>query len=121
MQDNNPKLYRLANQIKQCVAKAVNTSLRDPRLKLVTITSAKLSADLSIASIYYLHDESTSKKKALDGLYAAKPFFRKKIAEDIAMRKIPDLRFFYDESVERGAQIEAIIGELNKDDSFGPK
>jgi len=113
LKENNPKLYRLANQIKQCVAKSVNTLLRDPRLKLVTITSAKLSSDLSIASIYYLHDSNTNKKNALDGLFAAKAFLRKKIAEEVAMRKIPDLRFFYDESVEHGSHIEALISDLN--------
>jgi ribosome-binding factor A len=113
LKENNPKLYRLANQIKQCVAKSLNTLLRDPRLKLVTITSAKISADLSIASIYYLHSSETDKKNALDGLYAAKTFFRRKIAEDVAIRKIPDLRFFYDESVEHGAHIEALIHDLN--------
>jgi ribosome-binding factor A len=113
LHQNNPKLYRLANQIKQSVAKALNTSLRDPRLKMVTITSAKLSSDLSVASIYYLHDTGVDKKQAADGLYAAKAFMRKKIAEDVAMRKIPDLRFFYDESVERGAHIESLIQKLN--------
>ncbi len=113
MKEDNPKLYRLANQIKQCVAKSVNTLLRDPRLKLVTITSAKLSSDLSIASIYYLHSSATDKTKAIEGLYAAKPFLRKRIATEVAMRKVPELRFFYDESVEHGAHIESLIDDLN--------
>ncbi len=108
---------RLADQIRDIVAFCfLGDTLQDPRLGGVTITHVRVSADLQFATVYFrLFD-----KKDLEGANVAlencRGFFRRKIAEAIAMRRVPNLRFLYDESVERGAHIEDLIRQIRKND-----
>jgi ribosome-binding factor A len=87
--------------------------LTDPRLKAVTITSVKLSGDLQVASVYYRCYLDADPKEAFQGLLRASGFLRHRLADNLSVRRVPELRFFHDESVDRGARIEALIDQIN--------
>jgi len=105
---------RLAGEIRDILAVCFQAeTLNDPRLKDVTIIAVRLSPDLQLASVYFRTyigiDESVEVKK---GLEHAAGFLRRKLAVSLDIRRVPNLRFFYDESVERGARIEKLVESI---------
>jgi ribosome-binding factor A len=96
--------------------------LHDPGASQATISAVKVTDDLRLAKVYVrtLDLESTPKaqKQVVDALYRAKGFLRRELAQRLQLRYAPDLRFFYDESIDRGREIEAVLREIElpKDD-----
>jgi ribosome-binding factor A len=89
--------------------------MNDPRLQFVTITGVKLSPDLQLASVHFrVVDEKTQSdtRKALD---KAAGVFRSKLAKALDVRRVPELRFFFDTSVERGASVDAMLDLIRKE------
>ena len=90
--------------------------VHDPGIGFVTITRVKVSPDLQLARAYYtqLGDEAARKetRKALD---RAIPFLRRQIGARMRLRRVPELRFEFDESVEKQDRIEKILLELKEE------
>lgn len=106
---------RLADEIRDVVASCfLGGQMSDPRLDSVTVTAVKITADLQMASVYYrLMADTVAKDQAQRGLEHASGYLRRRIAEHIEMRRVPTLRFFFDESIERGSRIEHLLANLN--------
>lgn len=108
---------RLADEIRDLLAGCfLGGQMSDPRLEMVTITAVKLSPDLQLATVYFrIYGESTKDTiaRTIKGLESASGYFRKKLADALDIRRVPNLRFFYDESIERGARIEKLLGDLD--------
>ena len=106
---------RLADEVRDLIAGCFTSGqMEDPRLKNVTITAVKLSGDLQIASVYFrVMGEDVDSKRGKAGLESARPYFRKRLAAGLGVRRIPELRFFYDESVEYGTHIEKLLSKLD--------
>ena len=105
------RAVRLADQIKDTLAINLTTVLRDPRLQDVTVTHVNLSADLQIATIYFrtLQDDHRPTLAALKG---AGGFLRRKLARVLDVKRVPELRFFYDTSIEHAAHIEELLAKI---------
>jgi ribosome-binding factor A len=107
---------RLADEIRDVIAAAFSGgNMRDPRLEGITVTAVKLTADLQLASVYfriYGDDPIKAAELARDGLKSAVGYLRRKVAEAVDIRRVPNLRFFYDESIERGSRIEGLLARL---------
>lgn len=105
---------RLGDEIKDLIATCfVGDKLRDPRVQGVTITAVKLSGDLQMASVYFRLFEKDQKDDALKGLDSCKGFLRRELSKALDVRRVPELRFFYDDQVEEGSRIEALLAQLN--------
>ena len=106
------KLDRLNNAFVEKISEIIHEEVKDQNLKMVTITDARITSDLSFAKIYFttLDDD---KKKVLDSLNKASGFIRSKLCEKIEIRKMPEISFVYDESIEYGKKIEDIIERIN--------
>ncbi len=106
---------RLADEIRDVLGTAFQGgNMRDPRLEDVTITAVKLTADLQLASVYFrLYGDNTDERLAgvQKGLESATSFLRRRIADAVDLRRVPNLRFFYDESIERGSRIEELLAK----------
>ncbi len=85
------------------------------KLKFVSVTKVSLTKDVSIATIYYTilgsSGEIEATKKELEN---AKGFLRSSLAEAIDLRKTPELKFKYDESLAYGNHIDEILNNLKK-------
>jgi ribosome-binding factor A len=106
---------RLADEIRDIVGSFFQGGLlEDPRLQQVTITAAKISGDLQMATLYFrvFGDEKDMIAKAEKGLRSASPLFRRRLAEVLDLRRVPELRFFYDESIEHASKIEKLLDEI---------
>lgn len=107
---------RLADQIRDILAECFQGGiLNDPRLEPVTITGCRLTPDLQLASIYYRVYVGANPEDAKKGLEKASGFLRRKLGQELDIRRVPDLRFFYDESIERGARIEKLLDKLENE------
>lgn len=108
---------RLADEIRDLIAGCfLGGQMSDPRLESVTITAVKLSPDLQLATVYFRIYGETDKaviSRTIKGLESAAGYFRKKLADALDVRRVPSLRFFYDESIERGARIEKLLEDLD--------
>ena len=83
---------------------------KNPLLKYVSITKVSLTNDLSLATIWYSvigkEDEIEATKKALE---ESKGFLKSELSHRIDIRKTPDLKFKYDESLAYGKHIEELL------------
>lgn len=114
------RLARLNEQLKRDLAVLIRTQVRDPRVGLVTVTGVDVTNDLSVARVYVQPSgEPAEVAKALEGLEAAAPFLRTELGKELHIRRVPELRFERDESLERAMRIERILTDVLPDDD-GP-
>jgi ribosome-binding factor A len=96
--------------------------LRDPRLSpasAVSITGVEISADLSVARVFVdVLTEALRREDVLGALRAGSGLIRRKLGDRLRLRRTPELRFEQDESITRGARVEAILAELRDDGSL---
>ena len=110
------KTERIANLLVREISDILQNEVYDEDIKFVTITACKVDTDLSLAQVYCTVLNESKKDKCLKDLNAAKGFIKTELAKrKLEIRKIPDLRFIYDESISYGKKIENIIKEINND------
>ena len=88
--------------------------MRDPRVGMVTITGVDVSPDLSHAKVFFTILEKQNLEPTLAGLKRSAGFLRSQLARRIKLYTTPELRFVYDESVERGDHLSRLIDAANK-------
>jgi ribosome-binding factor A len=100
---------KLGDQIQREVSDLVQRELRDPRVGMITVTSVDVSPDLSHAKVFFTIFEKDKLKDTLAGLKRASGYLRSQLARRIKLYTTPELRFEYDESVERGDRLSRLI------------
>ena len=110
---NNHREFKLADQIQRELASLFHLEVKDPRITFITITDVELTVDLSLAKIFYSTFPSDSEKviKTQKGLEAVTGFLRSKISKSIRLHHAPELKFIYDDSLERGRFLSNLIEE----------
>jgi ribosome-binding factor A len=78
---------------------------------MLTIASVEVSRDLSVAKIYFSLFDASERKETQDALVHASSFLRRKLARQMNTRSVPQLRFHYDDSAEKGAYMSALISD----------
>lgn len=115
-----PRSRRVAEEIQRALSEALSSELQDPRLGLVTVTDVELSRDLSHARIYFsAMGGSDAVADAQRALRAARGRLRHTLARQLKLRSIPELRFEYDDSMEKGARIDALLHGADPADGEG--
>jgi ribosome-binding factor A len=95
-------------------------SIQDPRLQTAVITGVKMSPDLKLAKIYFVvSDRVSTREEAISGFQKATAFIKYSLAREINLRYMPDLKFYYDESIDYGFHIESILKKIEKEDATG--
>jgi len=107
---------RMGEQIRRELAKLVRDELQDPRLTWVSFTAIKLSRDLGYATVYFSVLNPEEQKQARELLTQAAGFLRHHLAIRIRARTTPELKFIYDDSLERGASMDALIAKARASD-----
>ena len=106
---------KLGEVIQRELSELVQRELRDPRVGMITITSVDVSPDLSHAKVFFTTLDAAHVKEAEQGLKRAAGFLRSQLAKRIKLYTTPEVRFFYDESVERGDRLSRLIDSaINK-------
>ena len=107
---------RVSDLIREEIADIIMDKVKDPRLGFVTVTGAKITEDLKIATIYLSILKEEEKETTLEMLNSAKGFIRAELAKRLRMKFIPSLTFRIDESLEYGVRIEKLLREIKKED-----
>jgi ribosome-binding factor A len=106
---------RTSKLIQREISELLEREVNDPRLsKLISVTEVTLSPDLKHAKIFVstLGSEINNKEDMLAGFNNATGFLRKELASHLKLKYTPQLSFHYDDSIERGARLLNLIGEL---------
>lgn len=88
--------------------------IKDPRVsgEMITVMSSDVSADLKFAKVYYSVYGECDDKELRKGLKSATPFIRSRLAERLNLRITPEITFVKDEGVKHGAEIAAILKQI---------
>jgi ribosome-binding factor A len=109
---------RVGGLIQQVLAELLHSEISDPRLSQTTITAVKVSRDLRIAKIYFATSGTKdAAKTAMAGFERARGFVKRELAQRLGLRYMPDLKFFYDDTIDRGARMEELIKMVKKNDN----
>lgn len=109
------KIERLNNAFVESISEIIHDDIKDKDVNMVTITAAKITNDLSFAKIYFTTLDEDVGKVTL-ALNRASKYIRGKLCEKVDIRKMPELTFVYDESIDYGKKIENIIERIKHDE-----
>ena len=106
------RTQRIADYLQRELAALIQHEVRDPRVGMVSITGVNVSRDLGHAKIYFTVlgcDSGEEANDSLEALNKAAGFLRSQLSRDSSMRSVPQLRFYFDNSVGRGRDLEDLI------------
>ena len=108
------KKEKVSGIIQRELSQILQMEVRDPKIGFCTITAVDLTNDLSIAKIYVtLLGKDFDTRKGMQALERSKGFIRSLLAKRLTIRKVPELHFVNDTSLQYGNKIEKIIDDLN--------
>jgi ribosome-binding factor A len=113
---------RVAQLVKRGVAGLLSTEIDDPRVRMVTITDVEVSRDMRHANIFVTSVETATgdqQKSMMLALDKASGYLRHLLAGRLDLRRCPELHFEYDYSVQRGADLTALIESVTTEDPGG--
>lgn len=113
---SNIRLKRIQEQIQKVLTEILEAKVHDPRVDGVYITDVTVDRELDYANIYVssLAGE-TQAEEILDGLRNASGFIRYNLSQEVKLRVMPQLRFYWDETPERADRIEALLDEIREE------
>jgi ribosome-binding factor A len=101
---------RVSGLIQQVLSEILKRDIGDPRLKMATVTEVEVSRDLKLAKIYFTTPGDKQKKDAaIKGFNSAHGFIKRILAQEMNLKYMPDIKFFYDDSLEYGTHIDELI------------
>lgn len=108
---------KIADRIQRIVAEMLDRRIKDPRLGFVTVTDARITADLRDATVYYTVFGTPEEKAAsAAALESAKGVIRSEVGRQTGIRHTPSLAFVIDEVQENVQHIEKLLVEARKSD-----
>lgn len=113
------RAQRVAEQMKKEVAGIIMREMKDPRVKMATVSDVWVSGDLKYAKIYvtFLDNDPAAVTKGIRILNKARGFFRTMIGQAMQLRMVPEVSFLYDKSLEEGFRMSGLITEAVRHDA----
>ncbi len=129
MAGDSNRAKRVADQIQRELAILLQHELKEKKLGLLTVTDVEVSRDLAYAKIFVSllttteqqSDETVLRKQVLDILADSASYFRHQLGQVIRLRSMPQLRFIYDDSAQRGNRIADLINQVTEKDTKSSK
>ena len=108
---------KVSDLIRDILALALSRGeISDPRLTGVMISRVVVTSDLQIANIYFrFYTQDGDIPIALEGFKQSKPYLRRALADQLLGRRVPELRFFYDEGQDNADRIESLLHKIDKE------
>jgi ribosome-binding factor A len=108
---------RVADQIRGELGQLLAREVHDPGIGFVTITRVQVSPDIQQARVYYTAlGDAAARRGSERALHRALPFLRRQIGSRLRLKRVPELAFFYDESIAGQDRIEQLIKEIHASD-----
>ncbi len=110
------RTQRVSDTLQQEIAGILQKNIKDPRIGFITVTGVDVSADLRVAQVFYtVLGGEASREDTERGLRSAAPFIRRELGRHLRLKAVPELRFRYDESTDRGFRMEKLLEGLRHD------
>ena len=107
---------RLGELIRQEISRFLASGLGDPRIGFVTLTRVEVSADLSVAKVFYsVLAQKGLERTTVQGLNSAKGRIHAELAQTLKLRRVPELVFCPDPGVKHSLRISSIISDLQRE------
>ena len=103
------KIDRLNNTFVEQISQILRTEIKDERINFVTVTAVRITNDLSFAKVYVTVLNDKERDNVIKLLNKASNFIERELSKRVDIRKMPDIMFVYDESIDYAANIENII------------
>jgi ribosome-binding factor A len=109
------RIERVSSLMRHEISELLQRQVKDPRInQFVAVTEVSISADLKYAKVFVSCMGSEEEKQAmLKGLGAAANFLRNQLAKRLRLRRIPELSFEWDDSIERGDHLLQLIDKIS--------
>jgi ribosome-binding factor A len=113
---------RVGEAIRQELSEILAREVHDPGMGFLTLTRVQVSPDLQVARVFYTQlGDDAAKKATRRALDRAMPFLRHQIGQRVQLRRVPELHFTFDKSVEHQDRIEKILLDLQRErEAQGP-
>jgi ribosome-binding factor A len=106
------RLARVAEAVREVASETILYELRDPRVKMVTVTRAEVSGDLQHAKVYVsVMGSEQEQKLTMHGLRHAAGFIQSKLARRLQTRFTPVIQFVLDQGVKHSIEMSRLINE----------
>ena len=111
---NEKRADRLSSIVQKAISDIIQYKVKSDKIGFVTVTAAKVTRDLSYCYVYVsiLNDNNHEKFEALNKI---KGFVRTELGHEVAMRKVPEIVFRLDESIDNYRHIEELLDDNKKD------
>jgi len=107
------RMRRTDDLVRRVISEALLTKVQDPRIGFVSVIGVRVSPEFDTARVYVsVLGGEEEREESLKGLRSAASFLQSELAREIRMRRVPRLRFLYDDSVDRGFRIDATLRDL---------
>ena len=112
---------KLEDQVQFLLSTLIQREVRDPDLGFLTLTAVRMTGDRGIARVYYtVLGEAAQQDKSAKALARATGFLRTQLAKRLKLKKAPELRFFFDSTLEVGNKMETLFAELEQERGARP-
>ncbi|MHB8276248.1 MAG: 30S ribosome-binding factor RbfA [Candidatus Humimicrobiaceae bacterium] len=112
------RIKKIEIDLQREISFIINSKVKDPRVGFLTLTYIKLSADYHYMDIYFtVMNKDENLKTCLEGLNKCKGFIKKNLIERIKLRTIPEIKFIYDQSIDKGIRINEILKNIKVKDN----
>lgn len=110
------RMKRIQDQMKRVLTEILETKVHDPRVQGAYITDVSVDRELDYANIYVSSLEGKEQaNELLEGLRKARGFIRYTLSQEIKLRAMPKLRFYWDETPDRVDRIESLLAEIREE------
>jgi ribosome-binding factor A len=103
---------RAAELLYQELSILIGNGLDDPELELLAVTNVVVSRDLRVAKVYIHQDSDIQRSLVLARLKRAAPFLRRQLAQNVTLRAVPELLFYYDDTPDQAARVDALLQSI---------
>ncbi len=115
---DSTRVRRHAERVRELVASVLRTQIKDPRLGMITITDARLTADLREATVYYtVLGDAAARTETANALASATGLVRSTVGRALGLRHAPSLTFVLDEVPERAKHIDELLDAARSADA----
>ena len=111
------RIERVNNLIRREISELIQRQVKDPRLdSFVTVNQVTTSSDLKYAKVFVsCINGKQEEQKTLGVLNAAAGYLRTELAKNLRLRRIPELSFYWDNSIEQGDRILRLLDQINSE------
>ncbi|APV44541.1 ribosome-binding factor A [Dehalogenimonas formicexedens] len=113
------RIERVNQLIRKEISESLQREVNDPRLSgVISVTAVETAPDLKFAKVYVSHLAGAERRdEILSALNSAAGFFRGELGRVLTMRYVPEIHFYWDESIERGARLSQLIDQAKAADA----